>query len=134
MSRLTCRENVVVDQHIRRPACSFKEEIPGLLDRRTLDENKECRQAHGDVGGDDDEPQHGLHPSVGEAEEGQCEAGFGPHGSSQGEGAGGIDDFEHFDTDGRVRGHVPDVKAVAEADGVGEEAAFGRDADLGERP
>lgn len=90
-SILTGREDVIIDENICRPTVAVDEWVPGPFHRCALYPDEESAQTHGEVHRNDDEPNNCLHPAVGQPEQGQCEAGFGPDGCSDGESAGDVD-------------------------------------------
>jgi len=112
ISARTAGKDVVLHEHVRSPAGPGNRHIPRLLHGRALDPQKQAGEADKDVPRDDEEPDKGLGAALGEAQQGDGEAGLGPDGGRGREGAGDVDVDEKL-VDVRKR-KVPDVAAEAE--------------------
>ena len=128
--RRTSREHVIIGHDVGLPALARRQRKPRLLDGRALDPVEQRAEPHGDVHGDDDEPEHPLHPALGQPQQRKGEARLGPDRRRQRAGARRVDQYEH---DGAVLGNhrpVVPVTAVAVYLRLRKARAFAREADL----
>ena len=91
---------------------------------------KEGAETHGDVHGDDDEPDEPLDLAFGESKEGESKARLGPDGGCQRERSSSVDELYHDDGHFDVCRPVIPVFPVANGGRIRETGRFRGDAYL----